>query len=221
MYLSSTMNDCRNIILDYTPYNVLFSLSKEIMYKYLPSTININSFEEYEQFKKWCKLFNMSKVNITKVNFNITYPKIRFNGLSYKIDYVPSCVKNVEILKLDSVSPIVLISLPDTVEYLKVDNTLADITKLPANIKHLVLGYKYHGAITSYESNLEIVEFYGYDSGSRFPCQINDLPDTIHTIKIYTEFQAHITYWPPNAQIIIEDPYDERDDLDNLDLFDY
>ncbi len=213
-----TMNDCQNIILSFLSSKELFSLSREHMFKCLPSTLTINSFEEYEQFKKWGALFNPT--NITTVKFNITYPIVRFNGLSYNIGYVPHCVKNVEILKFDSISPLISISLPNTVEYLKIDNTLADINNLSDGIKHLILGYNYGGAITHFNrfnnSSLEIVELYGYCGGGRFPSVIDDLPDTIHTMKMYVEFPAQINHWPANAQVVLEDPYE--DDTDNLQL---
>jgi hypothetical protein len=226
------MEDCKKIVFGYLTYKDLFALSRENMYLSLPSTVTIHSYEEYEQFKKWCNLFTPS--NITTVTIYISHPSYfsyKLNNTSYRLDYVPACVKNVDILRLDSIAPFTTISLPDTVEYLKVSNTYADIYRLPANIRHLVLGYGYQGGVNTFDSNLEMVELYGYDSGGRYPCQINDLPDTIHTIKMYAEFPGQINYWPVNAKVIVEDPYERVDwnypllnfenlyNFDNIDLF--
>jgi hypothetical protein len=213
------MNDCKNIILNYLSNDILFSVSREYMFKSLPSTVNIKSFEEYEQFKKWGRLFNPT--NIETVIINITYPKIRLNTFSYSINYVPECVKNVHILNFDYVCPNTSISLPDNVEFIKIEKTMADVTRLPLNIHHLVLDYKYMGIVTNFNDtpNLETIELYGYNGGGRIPCQINDLPDTIKTIKLYVEFPGQITYWPRNVEVILEDTYNSDDDHDMLILF--
>jgi hypothetical protein len=207
------MNDCFFVISKFMKSDVLLQISKK--YHNIPSTININSCEDYISFKRWSKLFNPS--DIKEVNINITQPKERRNELSFDIDYFPPCVEKVNVLKLDKICPFVNISLADndTIKFLCVDNTISDIKWLPSKITHLVLGYKFMG-IVYFKSNLEIVELYGYCSGSRYSCEI-DLPDTIHTIKIYSEFPARINHWSVNAKVIIEDPY--SDDLeDNLEL---
>ena len=207
-----------SIISDYIPLTQLLNISKKHMMKRIPSIVNIKSFEEYDTFKKWCELFNPS--NIITVNISISHSNRRLNNLNITIDYVPRSVKNVNILKFEYIVPFTRINLPDNVENLKVDNTFADIVRLPANIQTLTLGYKFHGIVYNFTSNLSCVELFGYNEGGRQPCQINNLPDTITTIKMYVYFPGQINYWPINSVIIPIEPDDDQSDEHINEYFD-
>lgn len=225
-----------SIISDYMPLTELLNISKTHAMKRIPSTINIKSVKEYDSFKEWCKLFNPS--NITTVNISIPHTTYKLNCLRYLIDYVPTSVKTVNILKFDCVAPFLGINLPDNVEHLKINNTFADVNKLPANIKSLTLDYNFHGIVNEFYknpdqendedviiSNLSYVELFGYNGGGMHPCPMNSLPDSIHTIKMYVDFPGQITYWPVNSIIIPVDPDAEDDETVELGLepddFDY
>jgi hypothetical protein len=211
------MKDFFKVITNYVPFTAfkdfiskkeLFKISKELTCESVPTTININSLDDYESFKRWGMMFEPK--NIDTIRISIEHPARRLNFMKFTIDYVPACVKNVEILKLDCICSFTFIKLPDTVEYLTVHKTMATVLSLPANIKHLCLGYDFMGIVLNFTSNLKTIELYGYDNGGRHPCPISSLPDTIEIMKMWVEFPAFIEYWPVNAQLFLEDPYVEH-----------
>jgi hypothetical protein len=211
------MKDFFKFITNYVPFTVfkdfiskkeLFKISKELACESVPTTININSLDEYESFKRWSMMFEPKNINTIRIS--IEHPARRLNSIRFTIDYVPACVKNVEILKLNCICPFTYIKLPDTVEYLTVNKTMATVQSLPTNIKHLCLGYDFMGVVRNFTSNLKTIELYGYSNGCRDPCPINSLPDTIQTMKMSIDFPAFIEQWPANAQLFLEDPYDEQ-----------
>ncbi len=211
------MNECFKVVTNYVPFTAfkdfisnkeLFKISKDLARESVPTTININSLDEYESFKRWGMMFEPKNIDIVRISIEI--PKKRLTINRFTIDYVPACVKNVEILKFDYICPFNFIKLPDTVESLTVHKTMSTILSLPANIKHLCLGYNFMGTVLNFTSNLETIELYGYDAGGRFPCPIDSLPDTIKIMKMWVGFPAIINYWPVNARLILEDPYDEQ-----------
>jgi hypothetical protein len=204
----NSFEECFYIISDYLPLKKLLTISRKFTTKRIPSVININSLEEYESFKNWGRLFNPS--NIITVNISISHPINRLNCLNYSIDYVPESVKNVNILKFDSIAHFTYISLPYNVENLTIDNTFADVIHLPLNIVSLTLGYEFNGVIVHFESNLINIELYGYNEGGRHPCPINDLPDSIQTMKLHVNFPGQINHWPVNATVI---PCGDANDL--------
>lgn len=192
----------------------LYVLSREHMLNTIPSSMRIDSVEMYEKFKIWARLF---EPNITSITFSIPIPEKRVNSLSYVIDYVPKSVKEVNIEKFEYICPFTRVNLPDTVEVLKINESMASIERLPANIRRLTLGYKFLGLVKSFRSNLEVIDLFGYDHGGLMSCEINDLPDTIHTLHMYAWFPGYITHWPKNSRIYPEDPYSDEE---NEELFD-
>jgi hypothetical protein len=219
------MNDCFKAVTNFVPFSTfknfiskkeLFKISKELTCESVPTIININSLDDYESFKRWGMMFKPNHIDTVCISIEI--PDRRLNFMRYTIDYVPACVKNVEILKFDYICPFTFINLPDTVESLSVHKTMATVLRLPVNIKHLCLGYHFIGIVLSFTSNLKTVELYGYHSGSQNPCPIDSLPDTIQTMKICSDFPAFIEHWPVNVQLFIENQYDNPYDDHSDDL---
>ena len=190
-------NDCLSNITKFLEPILALRISVDSVSKNFPRKIKLRSYEEVEQFQRFCQMFDISNLN----EVCCVICDLRWDAPEMVIGWVPSSVK---ILSLD-IYNLCEFEIPETVEELYLNRCPNDNIRLPESTKKITLGKMFQGNILDWSPRLEELFIRGWDSDDSEPHILDNLPETIHTMFVTWGIPVMVGKWPVSLkQLTIE-----------------